>query len=341
MEFFKIDYRSIDESLMDEFEDRIVFQTLPWLRFLTSIRKLEPIIAELRHKGETLGYFTGLIQKKFGVRILGSPFRGWTTPYMGFNLGENVSRADALKALVPFAFEKMNCHHLEVIDRRMGMDDFDHKEFNFSEGETYELDVTKDEEQIFAGFTSPARRCVRKAKKNGVIVEEAENKDFAKEYYEQFDHVVRHHGDIPIYGLNTVESLIKIMKPTGNLICLRAVNNEGVCIATGIFLMSNKVMFGWGLASWRHLSDVRPNEAILWKAMRMCKARGGEIFDFVGPGDYKKKFGSNQRSYPTIKKSRSESIAKMREMAGLGFKYGKRLFARVVSGPDKSGEANR
>jgi hypothetical protein len=34
-------------------------------------------------------------------------------------------------------------------------------------------------------------------------------------------------------------------------------------------------------------------------------------------------------------------IGKMRNVAGTGFKYGKRALARIVSGPDKSGEAKR
>jgi len=43
-------------------------------------------LAELRDGNEVVGYFTGLTFARFGVRILGSSFPGWTTPYIGFTL---------------------------------------------------------------------------------------------------------------------------------------------------------------------------------------------------------------------------------------------------------------
>jgi hypothetical protein len=341
MEFFRIDHETIDERKMGEYEDRIIFQTRPWLNFLVMTQGGEPVVAELRRGREILGHFTGLLVKKLGFRILGSPFRGWSTPYMGFNLRKDVSRNEALEALAPFAFEKLKCHHFEVLDKWISMDDFNRDRFDYSENQTYELDITPDEDQLFAGFTSPARRCVRKANKNGVVVEEADDEYFAGEYYEQFEHVVKHHGDIPVYGKERVDRLIEALAPTGNIVRFRARNKEGVCVATGIFLFSNRVMFGWGLASWRHLSNVRPNEAIIWRAMRYWKQKGGEIFDFVGPGDYKKKYGASHSVQPLIRKSRSEMVSKMRNFAALGFKHGKRALARIISGPDKSGEVAR
>ena len=38
---------------------------------------------------------------------MGSPFPGWTTPYLGLNLAPGVSRADAVAALVPFVFQSL------------------------------------------------------------------------------------------------------------------------------------------------------------------------------------------------------------------------------------------
>lgn len=58
------------------FSDANVFQTPAWLAFLAETQNAEPVLAALKDGNETVGYFTGLIIKKFGMKILGSPFRG-------------------------------------------------------------------------------------------------------------------------------------------------------------------------------------------------------------------------------------------------------------------------
>ncbi len=117
--FHKLDFASINSAELDAFEDRIIFQTRPWINFIARTQNAEPIIAALREDNETLGYFTGLIVKRFGFKILGSPFPGWNTPYMGFNLKPGISRTIAMEALTDFAFKELKCHHLEIMDRRM------------------------------------------------------------------------------------------------------------------------------------------------------------------------------------------------------------------------------
>jgi hypothetical protein len=63
-----------DTSVYDEIN---VFQTLPWLNFLAETQNAEPVIAAVKSDGRLLGYFTGLKVNKYGIKVLGSPFRGW------------------------------------------------------------------------------------------------------------------------------------------------------------------------------------------------------------------------------------------------------------------------
>lgn len=71
---------------LDAFEDRVVFQTIEWLNFIAESQDATPVIAEIRDGSAVAGYFSGLVVRKAGLRILGSSFPGWTTPYIGFNL---------------------------------------------------------------------------------------------------------------------------------------------------------------------------------------------------------------------------------------------------------------
>ena len=78
------------DGILRTFADRIVHQSPAYLAFLAETQNAEPVVAALKEGNDTLGYFTGLIFRKFGLKILGSPFRGWSTPYMGFNLQPSV-----------------------------------------------------------------------------------------------------------------------------------------------------------------------------------------------------------------------------------------------------------
>src|SRR5215472_14821853 len=94
-----IDFESANFKRLDEFSDRTVFQTREWIRFVAETQNATPLLAELSEGGRIVGYFTGLIFSRFGIRVLGSSFPGWTTPYMGFNLRPGISRTAALAAV--------------------------------------------------------------------------------------------------------------------------------------------------------------------------------------------------------------------------------------------------
>ena len=80
------------------------FQTREWLEFLARTQQGEPVVAHVERDGEVVGAYAGVIVRHMGVRILGSPFQGWMTGPMGFSLQPGVSRAEAMKALMRFAF---------------------------------------------------------------------------------------------------------------------------------------------------------------------------------------------------------------------------------------------
>src|SRR6266852_8869466 len=106
--FQRLPVDAVDWAQLDSCPDRTIFQTLPWLTFVSRTQRAEPVVAALRDGTETLGYFTGLIVHKYGCKILGSPFPGWTTDYMGFNLLPGISRRQALAAFADFAFRDLH-----------------------------------------------------------------------------------------------------------------------------------------------------------------------------------------------------------------------------------------
>ncbi|HEX5824552.1 MAG TPA: hypothetical protein VFY18_08855, partial [Candidatus Limnocylindrales bacterium] len=83
---------------LDRLPEGLVCQSPEWLSFLKESQHGEPVAALLMDGGRPIGAFAGMIVRKAGIRILGSPFPGWTTPYMGLSLAPGVSRRQAVEA---------------------------------------------------------------------------------------------------------------------------------------------------------------------------------------------------------------------------------------------------
>lgn len=302
-------------SVLDEFEDRTVFQTREWLNFLAETQNARPMVAELRDGGDIAGYFTALTFQRFGIRMLGSSFPGWTTRYMGFNLKPGVSRRDALGAVERMAFGDLKCLHMEIADHSFAAEDGTALGFDVWFQESYETDLRKSEEEVFKGMNSACRRCIRKAEKSGLTVEETRDPAFAEEYYEQLKDVFQKQKLVPTYDVERVRALIRHLAPTGRLLLVRALDPAGKCIGTGIYPAFKKGAIFWGNASYRSMQILRPNETLHWYAMRYWKARGIEFFDWGGGGSYKEKYGPYPTSTPWFTKSKYKVLDRMRDTA--------------------------
>jgi Acetyltransferase (GNAT) domain len=331
--FNVLDATDVPWETLDRFGDRVVFQTRGWLNFIAESQRATPIVAEIRDNHTVAGYFSGLVVRKFGVRILGSSFPGWTTPYIGFNLAPGYSRARLLDSLTTWAFRELRCLHVEVSDRCFQPEDGAAGRLDRTSYETYKSDLTRSEDSLFKGMDSACRRCIRKAEKGGVTIEEATDLAFAEEYYEQLKDVFAKQGKVPTYPVERVRLLLKHLLPTGRLLAVRARNPEGKCIATGLYPGMNDTAFFWGNASWRNQQHWRPNEYLHWYALRYWKARGVKLFDWGGGGTYKEKYGVEPYVVPWFYKSKYRVLSTVRNEARALYYKSQRLVGRL-SGVD-------
>src|SRR5688572_20324311 len=210
-----------------------IYQTRAWLAFLSETQDGEPVVAVLSDGRAKIGYFVGMIVRKAGIRILGSPFPGWTTDYMGLTLSSCADRRMAVQALINFAFKELRCVHLEVLDRNLSLGDLDGLDLHCRMYSGFEIDLTREENELFADMTSACRRCIRKAEKTGIVVEVAHGLEFSEEYYAQLQDVFAKQQLVPTYNIERVRQLITLVHPTGHLLLLRARDYKGRAIATG------------------------------------------------------------------------------------------------------------
>jgi Acetyltransferase (GNAT) domain len=313
------------------YPDRLIFHTPEWLRFVSESQRAEPVLAAITDGATTVGHFTGLITRRYGLRIMGSPMAGWTTSYMGFTLDPAVSRRAALQALIPFAFGELGVAHLEIRDRGFVESDLEDLGLRWAAAPTAVIDLTPSEDALFGGMASACRRNIRKAQKSGVVVEEVVgDAAFADEFYDQLRDVFAKQNLVPTYPPERVRSLIRNLEPAGNILLLRARDGEGRCIATAVLPWYHRTMYFWGGASYRQHQQVRPNEALIWHALRYARQRGVTEFDFVGGNAYKAKYGAHNVPVPWARRSRSALVAGLRDAAKEAFALKQRAVARLT-----------
>ncbi len=302
---------NIQWKSMEDIGELNIFQTLPWIEFLAGSQQAKPVILAVYAGASFAGYFTGLIVNKFGFRMFGSPLRGWSSYFMGANLGPAVSRNEVLRALPRYVFKELRCQYMEVIDPRLKPEDLGGLPYQSAHLPWFSMDISKCEEELLAHMAHSGRNCIRKAFKSGVLVEEVNDISFADEYYAQHTAVMKRQGLQPIYRLETLRSMLAALLPTGDMLLLRAVLPGGPCIATGIFLFKNDLGMFWGAASCREYQNFRPNELIAWRGMQELKARGIRVLHFGGEAQqYKQKLGCEDASLYRLMKAKNPILEK-------------------------------
>lgn len=307
MKFEPIQLEDVDWSLINRGDN--VFQTLPWLEHLRQSRNLEPVILSIQSDEGLQGYFVGMMAHLFGFHILGSPFRGWNTYFMGFHVCPGASRKRFLQDFPSYAFAELKCDYLEIIDLQIAPDDVNQVDYHLEQLPWFAVDLSPAEDDIFASFTGPCRTAIRKALKSGVTIEETACCSFAEEYDAQCQEVFARKRLKPVYQLEDVQSVIEHLHPTGDLMLLQAKNPEGQCIATQIFLAHNCVGIYWGGASRHEFQHLRPNDLLMWTAIRKLKARGVQQLHLGATAEeFKKKFGAHPPPIYRLRKARNAPL---------------------------------
>jgi hypothetical protein len=327
----------VDWEGLDALPDRVLGQTREWLSFLAETQDAEPVVAALQEGQSTLGYFTGLVFRRFGVRILGSPFPGWTTSFIGFNLTSVPDAGEPLDALERFAFAELGCLHLELRNRPPLDTENAVPGWEIAPEPTLLFDLTRSEEELLAAMSSSRRRNVRLAERNGIQVEQATDLGFADDYYSQLCDVFAKQGLVPTYGVERVRALIRHLLPTGRLLLLRARTEDGRCVATGIYPAFNELAQFWGGASWRPDQHLRPNEAVMWHAIRYWKDQGVRSLDMGHGAEYKRSWGAlSEQDFPYLRRARVRALRQARSLAEDAISLSRRAHGAVRSARIKS-----
>ncbi len=139
---------------------------------------------------------------------------------------------------------------------------------------THHIDLSPSEEALFAGLDDSNRRNIKKARKEGVVIRIDETGETLREFYRLNCLTRKRHG-LPPQPYRFFASVHEHLLSKGFGIIVSALH-EGRTIAASVFFQFGKrAIFKYGASEIRRQS-VRPNNLVLWEALRWYRERGFE-----------------------------------------------------------------
>jgi hypothetical protein len=279
-----------------------------------------------------VGYFTGLTIRKFGLKLLGSPFEGWSTCYMAYDVYDQSLIKDLLAPTIRFIFQKTGCVYLELVERNLTTDDFGYIDgklrkmggFNYKLDTvpSLEVDIAKPDAELIRAIRKDCREFIRQFERRGASVEIAEpTAEFVEELYAQIREVFAKQNLVPPYSIEKIRLLLENLQGSGMLLCLVIREPQGKNIASIVFAGRSQKCFAFFTGSHRDFQHFRPNEYMVWYGIRYFRDRGYTVFDYAGVAAYKYKWNPREVYYVRIMASRYPGLICLRNKAKDIFRF--------------------
>lgn len=282
------------DQIITRFDGWRIFHTKSWVDYLQSFSKGHALFLIFEKNGTVVGAIPGILLKITVFKAFMSPMEGWQTQSLGPVFDRKMtSDQEIVDALIPFLLKTYGVQYIEISSTFL--DSYVMKSAGFHGEAIYtqraQLCPQKPEE-TFAGIKSKTRNQIRKALKQGLKVRFEQSEQFVEEFYEQLLSIFIRGGNTMPFSKERVESLIKHLAGSDNLLTISVYLPEGKeCIATGIFLVGGGELYLWGWTHRREHGSKCPIELLTWTAMKKASESGCSVFDLAGGGAAKKKYG--------------------------------------------------
>jgi CelD/BcsL family acetyltransferase involved in cellulose biosynthesis len=330
--FEEISSPGVFESLTRQHAAGSVFVGAHWLQFAQDMTGGRFIGLKIRSADGAIGFFAGILFRKFGIKIVGAPFRGWGTSYMGL-FGHLKPDESLVRALVQHLFDGYKAHYVEMINPPGPEPIKSCDAFSVTPVESLQLDLTPGVERLHAQLKGDCRTYLRQFEARGGTVVVAEpDQMFVDAFYDQLTEVFGRQGMVPTYSKERVVQLLATLA-AGNaeFLCLQAFSADNKHIASSIFFGANGVFYYWAGASYSAFQYYRPSESMIWHAIRHFAGLGYQSFDMMGVRDYKLKFSPEPIHYNKVVAARLPLLLSLRNLAERAYYALNKLTGKLAS----------
>lgn len=285
------------DALVRRYPHATVFHGAAWHRSLRAARPGRVVRFAIERDGQACGHWCGFLIEKFGMRVFGSPLPGTATDYM-FPLfsGPAPSPDSCLAALRAWA-DGARVGLVEIGGEYFGDTALTAAGYQLQPARTYRVDISGGEDVVWGRLKPAMRNKVRKAEKNGVVVQADVADDFPRRFAAMLQSVFNRQGIAPTYDQRRIETVMAELARADQAVALTA-SHEGTELASIILLLDATTAYYWAGASYPSAYPLAANDVIQWRALQLAIGRGLVRYDACGGGDYKEKFGGELVALP-------------------------------------------
>ncbi|MBL8132446.1 MAG: GNAT family N-acetyltransferase [Anaerolineae bacterium] len=271
-----------------------VFHSPAWLRVLAETYEMDigaNILLDLEGAPVAGMPFARICDAR-GERIVSMPFCDYCDPLVGGIEHWNVLVEALMGEHHPVA---LRCLHTDVplSDSR------------FSEvkcARWHRIDLRAGQDALWERIEDPARRAIHKAQADGVSIRPARDLDDVRRFFELHLRVRKYKYQMIAQPFRFFERIWHHFLEAGQGVLLLAEQGSGIVGATLLLQWQDTLYYKFNASDLSHL-DCRPNDLLVWEAMRWAKAHGLEWLDF-GLSDwdqeglirFKRKFGAEEKT---------------------------------------------
>lgn len=285
-------------TLLDRAEHATVYHRSGWLQTLQAdfgvrIRRLVWDIDATPAALWPIG-----LTRKGPLRIGGSPLPGWNTAYLGPvfmpHAPDKVGMVARMVRATPIRSPAFLATRVMDPDLDLSAQGF-RKTRDF---ETYEIDLRRDEKDLWDSLKGPCRTRIRKGEKNGLTVRTETDGAYLDEFWRMAVDVFAKSNQRPPYSRRFLELLELNLRPADELLVTSAMH-QGRRIATLIIPRDRSAAMYFAGGSLAETLELAPNNLLHWRTMMACKQLGVARYDFISnrglPGRFKSTFSPHER----------------------------------------------
>jgi len=266
-----------------------LFSSPPWIEALARTYgfTISASISPGRDGGN--GILFSRVSDLRGDRIVCLPFSDYCDPLVEDAETWNELVAPILSFGLPVTFRCLR-NELAVEDPRLA---------TVGHGMWHGIDLTRTEDELWAGLSGSARQNIRKAQRGGVVVRETRSLDDIRTFHRMHLRLRKSKYRLLAQPLALFENLHDLFAP-GERITVLLAEVDGEAVA-GILLLE------WGGTLYYKFNastdpTLCPNDLLAWEGIRLGRRRGLRSLDFgnsdfVQPGliRYKRKYATEER----------------------------------------------
>jgi hypothetical protein len=294
MKFIRLEKRPVEwDRHIAVFPNKTLFHESVWLDFIVATNPHANVeYFEIREGSDCVGYFCPIKVRKYFLNFWEGPHDG--SIFMNMSpLAHSWVDKQELIVLVMAACKKEGIAHLTLCDPCLDPHLMERLGFVPERRVSQVCSLSEGKDLAWAKMAGTCRTRIRKAEKNGLIVESVTNQSSIDESYSLFATLLACKGKSPGYSLDYMRQLFSHLWKTDRILALQA-KHDGRVIATAYYLHDERAMYFGNVAYDVKSLPLCPNNLLHWTAMQIAIEMNIPLFYMGGdplPSRFTRKFG--------------------------------------------------